>query len=64
MQLCSVRPCAQGRCGRYPPGSGVTSDLFFLVFFNMYLNFMHVLVALTACNQQQQSRVWMPLFCA
>ena len=24
-----VRPCAQGRCGRCPPGSGVMSDLFF-----------------------------------
>ena len=25
-----VRPCAQGRCGRCPPGSGVMSDLFLL----------------------------------
>ena len=24
-----VRPCAQGRCGRCPPGSGVMSNLFF-----------------------------------
>ena len=24
-----VRPCAAGRCGRCPPGSGVMSDLFF-----------------------------------
>ena len=30
-----VRPCAQGRCGRCPPGSGVMSgsDLFFFLFF-------------------------------
>ena len=27
-----ARPCAQGRCGRCPPGSGVMSDLFFFVF--------------------------------
>ena len=27
-----VRPCAQGRCGRSPPGSGVMTD-FFLIFF-------------------------------
>ena len=27
-----VRPCAQGRCGRCPPVSGVMSDLFFFFF--------------------------------
>ena len=26
-----VRPCAQGRCGRCPPGSGVMSDLLFFI---------------------------------
>ena len=28
-----VRPCAQGRCDRCPPGSGVMSDFFFFFFF-------------------------------
>ena len=28
-----VRPCAQGRCGRCPPGSGVMSIFIFLLFF-------------------------------
>ena len=39
-----VRPCAQGRCGRCPPGSGVISDL--LVLFSRLSNhtYMH------ACN--------------
>ena len=27
-----VRPCVQGRCGRWPLGFGVISDLFFLLF--------------------------------
>ena len=26
-----VCPCAQGRCGRCPPGSGLMSDLFFFL---------------------------------
>ena len=28
-----VRPCAQGRCGRCPPGSGVMSKKFLFFFF-------------------------------
>ena len=28
-----VRPCAQGRCGRCPPGSGVMSDFYYYFFF-------------------------------
>ena len=36
-----VRPCAQGRCGRCPPGSGVMSELFSFLFFSFGGRAMH-----------------------
>ena len=39
-----VRPCAQGRCGRCPPGSGVMSDFLIFYFFHSVASPFHSFV--------------------
>ena len=47
-----VRPCAQGRCGRCPPGSGVMSDVFCV-----YLLCMLAVSVLRSCRLQGPVRI-------